>query len=440
MNILRDLFRSLRSDFDFMELVKGGSIFFAVKIFGTIGAYAFTLLVSRHYGPGGNGTVAFVLTLAVLLSFISNLGLNTYAVKIIPHFIQAKEFLSVRIFYRKSLLSIFVIATGISVLVYFSSHFMPFPGDSSYPAELRLASILTLPLAILLFTSSAFKAIKKITIFSLLQNNVIQFFALIILVLPFWSGSSNSEPVIALCIAAVIFAFSSIISWKVPEQKSFNTPDITFKLPTHLKSAFPMLVGGIAFFILNLTDRLMLRFLDSTENLGIYDVALRIANLTLFGLLSLNAIAEPKFAELHTRGDLKGLKKFVQRSTFLGLIITIPAILIIISFPDFWLGMFGTDGSYLKGEKTLFILCAGNAIGSLCGAVLTLLNMSNRQRKVQNILIFAASINIGLNLILIPHFSIQGAAIATLVSTLIWNFLGLYVVYKDLGFYTFSLK
>ena len=49
------------------------------------------------------------------------------------------------------------------------------------------------------------------------------------------------------------------------------------------------------------------------------------------------------------------------------------------------------------------------------------LNMTGRQKTLNKILITGLAINISLNFYLIPTHGINGAAIATLVSLIIWN-------------------
>jgi O-antigen/teichoic acid export membrane protein len=49
--------------------------------------------------------------------------------------------------------------------------------------------------------------------------------------------------------------------------------------------------------------------------------------------------------------------------------------------------------------------------------------MSGHERTTLRGLTIATVINVGLNAVLIPSYGVSGAAIATLVSTLVWNVL-----------------
>lgn len=428
---LHDLMR----DIDLLEILRGGGLFLVIKILATVGAYLFTYYISREYGPEGNGIIAFVLTLSVLLAALYNLGLNTYAVKIIPYFKHQKNDQGAWVFYINSLLTILGMTTAGSLILSGMGYLL---FTDSLAQELNLVSILVFPLSFLLFISHIFKAQKNILVFSFLQNNIAQGLALLLLLIPVWGYASPIQPAYALTLAVLILAAIGFLLYKPVKGPTFQSSTVKYSLI--LRDAVPMMAGGLAFMVLNLSDRLMLRFLDTTPELGIYDVVLRLTNLSLIAILSLNAIAEPKFSELHAAHALRRLKKMAQKVTFTGIILSLPIIILLAFFPRFFLGLFGTHGEFLTGTSTLYILLAGQLINVLCGAVLVLLNMTGHQRNVQRILITAALINIGLNFILIPLFGIDGAAVATTVTTFIWNLWALWIVHKKLGFWMLSRK
>ncbi len=56
--------------------------------------------------------------------------------------------------------------------------------------------------------------------------------------------------------------------------------------------------------------------------------------------------------------------------------------------------------------------------------------MTGKQKKLNNILISGLIVNVILNLVLIPVYGIEGAAIATLISMVFWNSMIVAVIYK----------
>jgi O-antigen/teichoic acid export membrane protein len=64
------------------------------------------------------------------------------------------------------------------------------------------------------------------------------------------------------------------------------------------------------------------------------------------------------------------------------------------------------------------------------GSVAQLLNMTGHERDMARGVVIAAISNIVLNAVLIPPFGMQGAAIATATTLLIWN----YLLYRDVKY------
>lgn len=417
-------------DIHIWETFRGGGIFLIIKILGAVGAYFLAWYISREYGPEGNGILSFTLTLAVLLAALYNLGLNIYAVKIIPHFRHHQDDIGAQSFYRTALSTIRNVTIAGSLICLALSYIVPSPTLSR---DLFLVSFLTVPVSLLLFLSHTFKARKDMFGFSLLQNNIMQFVGFIILILPFWDRVSHTEPVWACVLAGTLMTIMGLTA--NPQGKLLKKVLPPFSLSPHLRASLPMLAGGIGFMVLNLTDRLMLRFLDSTTQLGVYDIVLRLSNLTLLGTLSLNAMAEPKFAEFYAQKAIDKLHRFANRMTWTGMVISIPVIGALGFFSDFWLGLFGHGEDFLPGRYSLYILLLSQLFSVICGAVLVLLNMTGHQRSVQTILLTAALMNIILNALLIPVLGIDGAAWSTTISTVVWNVWGLWTVRRKLGFW-----
>ena len=415
-------------DIHILETLRGGGIFFIIKILGSLGAYLFAWYVSKKYGAEGNGLLSFTLTAAVLLASTYNLGLNTYVVKIISAFRIQNNSGEANQFYRKALATVTAVTLAGSCLLLILSRIWP---ESELSGDLYLVSLMTIPVSLMLFISQTYRARKKILGHALLQNNVVQFGALIVLLFPFWPGEKFSEPVWAfiiagwiMCFAGLVFSRIDLLGSKIPESKPFST---------HIREALPMLAGGMAFILLSLSDRLMLRFLDTTAQLGIYDIALRLSNITLLGILSLNAIAEPKYAEFHVARDMARLRDFVKRTTWIGILISFPVIAVLGLFPQFWLGLFGDGDEFLTGTSSLLILLIGQMAMVGCGSVLILLNMTGFQRSVQTMLFATFMLNIALNAVLIPKWGIEGAAGATAFSTVLWNIWGVWTIRRKLG-------
>ena len=157
---------------------------------------------------------------------------------------------------------------------------------------------------------------------------------------------------------------------------------------------------------------------------------MKIGSITSLILTSINGIAAPKISELYNVNDNLKLTQLIKSITQLTFITSFPIIILLFIFNTYIFNFFGSE--YLTGKYALFILLVGQFFNISCGSVVTILNMTNKQKIVRNIILFGLFINIVLNLIFIPNYGINGAAIGTTASLIVWNLLGIYYVYKEL--------
>ena len=99
-------------------------------------------------------------------------------------------------------------------------------------------------------------------------------------------------------------------------------------------------------------------------------------------------------------------------------------------FSEYILHLFGPN--YIVASTPLVILLSAQLYNSVSGPSAIYLNMTGKQRVLNWILIIGLLTNIFLNLYLIPNYGMNGAAIATLVSLVLWNSMAaIYIYIKD---------
>ena len=153
--------------------------------------------------------------------------------------------------------------------------------------------------------------------------------------------------------------------------------------------------------------------------------------LVSFNLDAINSILAPKISEFFHRNKKDDLIKTVNFTVAVSSTISIVTFLFLITFSNFFLGIFGDE--FEAGKWVLIILAFGQLLNCLSGSVGLLLQMTGHQKVYRTIMIYGLFLNIFLNLILIKPFGIEGVAIATMSSFVLWNLLGVYYVKKHLG-------
>ena len=135
------------------------------------------------------------------------------------------------------------------------------------------------------------------------------------------------------------------------------------------------------------------------------------------------------------RFKLKEIEVEFHKARRMTIYLTLPIIIIIIAFRKQLLSLFGDD--FVYGETALTIIVCGLLINVFSGSVDYFLNMTNHQKPLRTFTIISAVINIVLNYFLIKEMGINGAAIASVISSLTINLLCVFYIKKQFGFYTF---
>lgn len=234
---------------------------------------------------------------------------------------------------------------------------------------------------------------------------------------------------VAALIALLIESF--ILQRRLPQPVAQAAP--IYRSGMWLRAALPlMLVGGLQ-IVNSRADIIMIGAIKGAEATGVYAVASRGAELILLVILSANLALRPAIAELYSRGEISRLQRMVTRSARLILLFTLPIALTFIVFGHWFLLLFGLE--FTEGRTALAILSAGQLFNAAVGSVGVLLIMTGYDSQAALGVGVAAVSNVTLNAALIPIWGIEGAAIATVCSLVIWNVLLAALVYKRLTIY-----
>jgi O-antigen/teichoic acid export membrane protein len=206
--------------------------------------------------------------------------------------------------------------------------------------------------------------------------------------------------------------------------------------------SFPLLFAGIAGLVMGWTDTMMLGYFSSSAEVGIYNAALPTAHLINSIPGAFAAIFFPVISELYARNKIDDLRKTYSVVTKWMLSLIFPAFLLVVLFPEQIITiLFGAE--YIAGAIALSILVFGFMIYGAIGPAGAILRSYGRTKTVMVTNYIGAVINFGLNLLLIPIYGVNGAAIATgfsLALLYILNFVFAYRVAKIQPFKLSYLK
>ena len=116
----------------------------------------------------------------------------------------------------------------------------------------------------------------------------------------------------------------------------------------------------------------------------------------------------------------------IRKATRINVLISLPILIMLFSFSEFLLSMFGN--SYTLAKNAFLILLMSQFFNSISGPSALYLNMTGRQKTLNLILLGSLLINVVLNLLLIPEFGMVGAALATTISFVVSKLIASVVV------------
>ena len=233
----------------------------------------------------------------------------------------------------------------------------------------------------------------------------------------------------ALALGAALLTAALALRGGTPTEVRAATP--RFALRPWASAALPLLaLAGLQ--VLNArVDVVLLGALADPAAVGHYAVANRAAALVAMPLLAANAALGPAIARLHAQGDHEGLRRAIFRSRQLTLTVALPITAFMLLGGELVLRLFGT--SFLAARPVLSLLASAQLVNVALGSVGLILLMTGHARTAVWGLCCSATLNLGLDLWLIPTHGAWGAAIAAGSSLLVWNLLLAAGVRRHLG-------
>jgi len=426
------LWRRLQGDGIGAVLARGAGSSFVISIIGAVMAFCTNMLLTRLMGVTQYGIYIYALTWMNLLVLVSQLGMNTSLLRFIPAYNANAEWGLLRGILARSIqyvtLASILIGGTASLIIWFLYDNI----GNDQAVTFWLAFFLLPILSLAGIRQAALRAFKRI-IQSALPDSFFRPLVIIVLAAGLYIFSQQGLQAVQVMMFNIIATLTALIVgtfWLIkalPDQVRHNQAVYTDL--EWVKVSLPLFFMAGMSLILNKTDIIMIGMFLDTEHAGIYAIASRVAGLMIFGLIAVNAIVAPMISELYGTGQHKKLQKMITYAARGIGVFTLIIGLSLAVLGEYLLGLFGED--FVIGYMPLLILIAGQTINALAGSVGFLMTMTGHQKQAAKIVGLSALVNIIANALLIPVLGLIGAAIATAMTTVLWNFMMLFYVLKN---------
>lgn len=185
------------------------------------------------------------------------------------------------------------------------------------------------------------------------------------------------------------------------------------------KFSAPRALAGVAQVAMQRLDIILVGSFAGLGAAAVYGAATRFLGLGQMLARAVSLSAQPLLGEALARNDRHDAQRLYQSSTAWLVLFSWPLYLVLIVFGSDVLQVFGSG--YSVGDTALLILCSAMLVATGCGMVDMVLNMAGKSVwNLANVLL-AFSVNLGLDILLIPQIGIVGAAIGWAAAILVGN-------------------
>ncbi|MCF7569064.1 polysaccharide biosynthesis C-terminal domain-containing protein [Sabulilitoribacter arenilitoris] len=221
---------------------------------------------------------------------------------------------------------------------------------------------------------------------------------------------------------------------------SVKLPVITFKKVSGLKSILKysfliIIAGSIATILLDI-DKVMLGHYIDIEQIAYYNVAIFISAVIAVPMRSMHQILMPLSAKYLNENNFVDLKDLYKRSSLNLFIVSGFIFLLIVLNINQLYNIIPEE--FNGGLFVVFIISVAKLYDAILGSNNAILFNSDYYRMVLFFGVILVIVMIFLNMLFIPLYGINGAALATFLAVFLYNSIKLFFVYRKFKMLPFS--
>ena len=226
-----------------------------------------------------------------------------------------------------------------------------------------------------------------------------------------------------------IILFGALIFSILKTQKNITEEGKSAK-SNWLKQALILLPIGLISTVNERIDVIMITKTLGPEANAIYSVAFKFALFSGFGLVILNQVMVPQYALYFKKNTtINLLQDKIKVNVRLSFVLSLAVVLFLLLLGKDLLNWFGKPTeNYALGYTTILILAFGQLFNVAVGSTGYILTMAKKESLVMLSIVTGIIVNVLLNYFLVPIMHIEGAAIATSASIIVWNIMMLIFV------------
>lgn len=414
------------------HLIQGAFGSFFLKISQTVFNVLLTIILTNLMTLESFGIYAFCLSIINLLTIPAMMGGQQLLIREIPAYQTKHHFPSLRGLLRRTRLISFLSSVLIAVFAWGLGWLIYRNKPMHIPFEIAISLVPLVSFKNL--TDAALRGFRHIILGQLSMSALPCLVIISVCCIHWWFGMHLSSATVltvqTICTAILSIGFYVWLVQLLPKEVKHSRPE--YETRRWLNSMLPFVFTGGMLIVNREASVVLLGILEGKEAVALYRIAQRGAELVPFGLMAVNMAIAPTVSELLSRNEKKRLQQMINKSMLAILAFTIPVSSILILFGS-WLIPFVFGKAYAPAYMPMVILCIGQLVNVCVGSVGVVLNMAGLEKIAARGATIASLLCVSINLLLIPIWGANGAAIGTSSSMTVLNVLLTIWLYKHTG-------
>jgi len=405
----------------------------SLKIVGMGVGYAVYLLSSRFYGPEQLGRFFITLAVIAFASRITAAGVGSGLAKFIPGIYADQGKAATNGFILRSIVPTLIVSPAIIVFLVFNAKYISITmfHDEGVIPFIKVMSLALLADAMINIICGCFTAVGMPKTSAFGEAAAFNIVFLVVMTVSYLLLNSQ-----AMCLAYIFSMYFCVLSlagyWFY--KNGISIEKTSFSYQEFFSVSLPVMFAGMTRAIDSWAGILILGMYCDALDVGVYGIVSKVAGLASVILVSSNTILASKMSLLWFRDEKEELQKLIRKSTIITVLLTIPVILFLILFSEMVLQTFGNQ--FVLGKWTLIILLIGQLINVASGPLSHVMCLTVLQKEYGRLVFSASAVNVILNLVFVPRWGMEGAAVASGVAMIYLTAMQLWLVYTRLGIKT----
>jgi len=389
---------------------------FSIRILSAFIAYVSQVLIARWLGGHEYGVFVWVWVAAVICGGVACIGFPSAVVRFIPQYKAEGDTAGLRgIIFGARAFSVAattaIALTGCALIWLFEDTV-----SNVYLMPLFLGAICLPMLALAEVQDGVARAMNWIGL-ALSPTYLVRpclILAAMAIALALGFEATAKTALIASIIATWVTSVGQMLLMNRGVRREVERGPRAINMKIWIRVSLPIFLVEGFFTLLTNVDILIAGAYVPPDQVAVYFAAVKTLALVHFVYFAVKAGAAQRYAHYHSTGDTLHYEAFVRDTVKWTFWPSCAMALLLLLVGKYLLMLFGPG--FEDGYPLLFILVIGIIARASVGPAESVLNMSGEQNACAAIYGVTLFVNVALNVTLIPHYGLYGAAIATTIA------------------------